>query len=122
MHRARDLRESFGCRRRRWSSARSPARLLVALASLVLSPGVRAAVLDVPGAYPGIQQAVDAAMPDDVIRVGSGIYPEHVRIRDAKAGITIEAANPHDPPVILGTTHKSVDGIRVDDVPGVVLR
>ena len=39
-----------------------------------------------------------------------------MRIRDDKAGITIEAADIHATPVILGTEHKSADGIRVDEV------
>lgn len=99
----------------------SASLLLAAVAGTWPAP-VGGAVLEVPQAHPGIQQAVDAAAPGDVIRVAPGTYQEHVRIQDDKAGITIEAADPQAVPVLLGTANKSADGIRVDGVPGVVLR
>ena len=57
------------------------AGLLLAVTGLALPAAARSAVLDVPLVYPGIQQAVDAAAPGDVIRVGANAYQEHVRIR-----------------------------------------
>jgi hypothetical protein len=33
------------------------------------------------------------------VRVSPGVYPERVRITGARDGLTIEAADPSDPPV-----------------------
>ena len=79
-------------------------------------------MLDVPGEHDTIQQAVDVAAPGDVIRIAPGSYQESVRIRDGRDGITLEAADAGAVPTILGTPHKSADGIRVDGVRGIVLR
>ena len=100
----------------------STAGLLLAVTGLALPAAARGAVLDVPLVYPSIQQAVDAAAPGDVIRVGAGTYQEHVRVRGDKAAITIEGADVHAMPVLLGTAHKSADGIRVDEVDRITLR
>jgi parallel beta-helix repeat protein len=82
----------------------------------------RGATIVVPTDQPTIQAAVDAASPGDTIRVQPGSYQESVRIRGAKTGLTIEAADATDPPTIHGTANKSGDGIRVDSVNGVVFR
>ena len=66
---------------------------LILAASIALPVAGRAAVLDVPGEHPTIQQAVDLAAPGDVIRIASGSYQESVRIRDGRDGITLEAAD-----------------------------
>ena len=100
----------------------STAGLVLAVTGLALPAAARGAVLDVPLVYPGIQQAVDAAAPGDVIRVGAGTYQEHVRVRGDKAAITIEGADAHAMPVLLGTANKSADGIRVDEVDRITLR
>jgi len=95
---------------------------LILAASIVLPVAGRAAVLDVPGGHSTIQQAVDMAAPGDVIRIAPGSYQESVRIRDGRDGITLEAADAGAVPTILGTPHKSADGIRVDEGRGIVLR
>ena len=82
----------------------------------------RGATIIVPTDQPTIQAAVDAASPGDTIQVQPGSYQESVRIRGAKPGLTIEAADATDPPTIHGTPNKSVDGIRVDSVDGVIFR
>ncbi|MCP4401228.1 MAG: hypothetical protein GY801_28515 [bacterium] len=61
------------------------------------NPVVReSATLDVPGSYPTIQQAVDAAISGDFIRVGAGVFAGNIDVkkkslslRGAGAGQTI---------------------------------
>ena len=55
------------------------------------------------------------------LRLEPGEYRERVFI-EGKDGLTIEAADPSDPPTIRGTPKASRDGIRVDRVEGIVLR
>jgi len=76
----------------------------------------------VPDDHPTIQAAVDAAGPGDVIAVRPGRYQESVRVRNRQTGLTIRAADPANPPEILGTPNASRDGIRVDKVDGIKLR
>jgi parallel beta-helix repeat protein len=85
-------------------------------------PAAEAATLDVPGIHPTIQAAVVAATPGDTIRVGPGVYAESVRIPITKSGLTIEAADASDSPIILGTPNKSNDAIRVDRASDVTFR
>ncbi|MCP3162185.1 right-handed parallel beta-helix repeat-containing protein [Myxococcus qinghaiensis] len=47
---------------------------------------IRGPVLRVPGEYPTIQAAVDAASPGDTVHVAPGVYNEHVRL---KSGIRL---------------------------------
>ena len=47
-----------------------------------------------------------------------GSYRETVRVTGARAGLTIEADTPENPPAILGTPDGRVDGIRDDAVDG----
>jgi len=90
---------------------------------IVLSPILAsAAVLEVPSQFATIQQAVNAAGAGDVVRVGPGVYQERVRIAGGRVGLTIEAADPANPPTIAGKPNTSNDGIRVAGVSGVVLR
>ncbi len=99
--------------------------LLGALCLVLLPPAVAvvsSAVIAVPGDQPTIQDAVDAAGPGDTIQVAPGVYFEAVRVNGAQDGLTIEAMDPADPPVIHGTPHVSNDGIRVDGIHGVTIR
>jgi hypothetical protein len=79
-------------------------------------------VLQVPAAWPTIQAAVDVAAPGAIIRVAPGTYAESIFITGAKNGLTIEAANPANPPVILGVVGSKLDGIRADFIDGLTLR
>jgi nitrous oxidase accessory protein NosD len=80
-----------------------------------------AAVIAVPADQATIQRAVDAAAAGDVVRVSPGVYQERVRITGARDGLTIEAADPADPPVVQGKTATSTDGIQVEGVDAVTL-
>src|SRR5262245_25952356 len=106
----------------RWLAGFRGTAALLAVTGTVLPAVARGAVLDVPRVYGGIQQAVDAAAPGDVIRVAAGTYQEHVRVTGNKTAITIEGADVHSMPVILGRANKSSDGIRVDEVDRIILR
>lgn len=53
---------------------------------------VSAATLNVPGTYPTIQAAVNAAAPGDTIIVAAGTYTETVTIPAAKTGLIIRGA------------------------------
>jgi hypothetical protein len=97
--------------------------VLAALLTVLRAPTVASgAILEVPTRMPTIQRAVDAARPGDVVRVRPGTYRESVRITGARTGITIEAADPRNPPTILGTPNASFDGIRVEYVDGIRLQ
>ena len=59
-----------------------------AAALLVLAPLSGTAItLSVPNDHPTIQAAVDAAVAGDVVKVGSGTYPESVSV--VTAGVTL---------------------------------
>src|SRR5262249_42700381 len=94
----------------------------IVLAGLLVGSAASAAVIAVPADQPTIQSAVDAAAAGDVVRVSPGVYPERVRITGTRDGLTIEAADPNDPPVIQGKTTTSTDGVQIDGVDGVTLR
>jgi len=93
----------------------------VALAVAAAATAMGATIV-VPIDQATIQQAVNVAAPGDTIRVRPGTYQESVHIRGGQTGLTIEAAEPTDPPVIQGTQDKSSDGIRDDMVNGVTVR
>jgi parallel beta-helix repeat protein len=93
----------------------------VALAAASAATAMGATIV-VPIDQATIQQAVDVAAPGDTIQVRPGTYQESVRIGAGQTGLTIEAAEPTDPPVIQGTQNKSADGIRDDMVDGVTFR
>jgi hypothetical protein len=94
----------------------------IMLAGLLVESAASAAVIAVPADQPTIQSAVDAAAAGDVVRVSPGVYPERVRITGARDGLTIEAADPSDPPVIKGKTTTSTDGVQIDGPDGITLR
>lgn len=64
--------------------------LALAAASLALATPAFAAKLKVPGQYPTIQDAINAAGPDDVIRISAGTYHEAIVIA-GNSGLRIEA-------------------------------
>src|SRR5262249_933770 len=89
---------------------------------LLVGSTASAAVIPVPADHPPLQSAGDAAAAGDIVRVSPGVYPERVRISGARDGLTIEAADPSNPPVIQGKTSTSTDGVQVDGLNGVTLR
>jgi hypothetical protein len=91
------------------------------LAGLLVGSAASAAVIAVPADKPTIQSAVDAAAAGDVVRVSPGVYPERVRITGARNGLTIEAADPNNPPVIEGNATTSTDGVDIDGLKGITL-
>ena len=96
---------------------------MVAGVLLALASSATARTIYVPSDEPTVQRAVDAALPDDTISVAPGTYFEHIRIRsEDKNGITIEAADPANPPMLQGNTNVSSDGIRIEHAHGVTLR
>jgi hypothetical protein len=92
------------------------------VAGLIIQSAASAAVIAVPADHPTIQSAVDAAAAGDVVRVSPGVYPERVRITGARNGLTIEAADPSNPPVIQGKATTSTDGVQIDGLNGITLR
>ena len=85
----------------------------IMVAGLIIQSAASAAVIAVPADHPTIQSAVDAAAAGDVVRVSPGVYPERVRITGARNGLTIEAADPSNLPVIQGKAiagHRHRDG------------
>jgi len=94
----------------------------VVLAGVLIGSAASAAVIAVPADRPTIQSAVDAAAAGDVVRVSPGVYPERVRITGARDGLTIEAADPSNPPVIQAKTSTSTDGVQIAGLAGVTLR
>ncbi len=73
-------------------------------------PG-HAAVLQVPGNYAHIQNAIDAGHNGDVILVSPGVYYENINFR-GKA-ITLTSTNPADPNVVTSTIiHASGQTVR----------
>jgi hypothetical protein len=70
------------------SSARTPterrslaATVPVAALLVVLAGAVRAAVLEVPSPYPTVQEALDAALPGDIVFLAPGSYLESAVVR-----------------------------------------
>ena len=55
--------------------------VLAVLAALAAAPAAIAGTINVPGDYPTIQQAIDAAVPGDVIQVGFGTFKENINLK-----------------------------------------
>jgi parallel beta-helix repeat protein len=93
----------------------------VVLGGLFVQSAAFATVIAVPADRPTIQSAVDAAAAGDVVRVSPGVYPERVRITGARNGLTIEAADPSNPPVVQGNVTTSTAGVQIDGVDSITL-
>jgi len=78
----------------------------------------QAAVIVVPDDQPTIQAAVTAALPGDVVQVRPGTYAESVRVDRGQTGLVLEGLGGR--PTIVPPSR--ADGIRVDEVDGVVIR
>lgn len=74
--------------------ARWPALTAGAIACLIaVAPAIAAAaVLTVPGQFPEVRDAVEAASAGDTIQVGSGTYNDRVRVEELD-GLTIEGSD-----------------------------
>ncbi len=79
-------------------------------------------VLHVPAEWPTIQAAVDVAAPGATIRIAAGDYHESILVPETKDGLTIEAADPANPPTIVGVVGSKMDGIRADFVDDLTVR
>lgn len=89
-------------------------QLLIGVAALALAPSCgsdagTAEILEVPGSFATIQQAVDAAEPGDLILVAPGTYHERVAVSTPRITIRGEDRNT----VILDGEDRLVDGIVV---------
>ncbi|MHC4528332.1 MAG: right-handed parallel beta-helix repeat-containing protein, partial [Planctomycetota bacterium] len=73
----------------------------IAAAILIPASVVFAADLSVPGQYPTIQAAIDAADDNDVIIVAQGTYYENIDF--GGKSITVISTDPNDPNVVGGT-------------------
>lgn len=80
--------------------ARLPVALLLTVSPLLGSTGVWAETRAVPGAYPTVQDAVDAAVSGDEIVIAPGVHTGNVRIRGKD--LTLRAADPAQATVLEG--------------------
>lgn len=82
-------------------------------------------VLLVPAEWPTIQAAVDVAAAGATVRIAAGDYHESILVPQTKDGLTIEGADPADPPTIVGDdalVGSKLDGIRADEVDDLTVR
>src|SRR5882757_8334822 len=86
------------------ASVRGLIAILIVVVSL--SPIAGAAVREVPGAYPTIQNAIASSASGDVILVSPGVYNENVNF-GGKA-ITVSSTNPADLNVVSNTVIHAV--------------
>ena len=102
--------------KRRWVAA-----VCTRVVTLAGSSGAREGnVLHVPGDYPTIQAAVDAAHPGDHVRVAAGVYNENVVVTttdlrlEASEGAVIDGSGLSGPGVhLMGTATERLSGVRV---------
>lgn len=81
-----------------WSVVVATLLALALLPAAARAPGTagagRASVtLRVPQDFPGVQQAVDASRPGDLLLVAPGVYPGDVRVREGRSRITIRGTD-----------------------------
>jgi len=94
--------------------------LALAAASLALTTPAFAAKLKVPGQYPTIQDAIDAAGPDDVIRISAGTYTESISISghsglrlEAKGKVVLDGAGGPTVVVVLAGSGIHLKGLKI---------
>jgi len=93
---------------------------LIIIVLLIAVTAAGAATRTVPGQYPTIQAAVDAAAPGDTIVIAAGVYSEHVLVNTDS--ITIRGVN-RDTVIIDATqTTSRLPGIRLNSVNGCTIR
>ena len=68
--------------------------LLILAVFIILPAAGTAAIINVPGDYPTIQQAIDAAAGGDTVLVAPGTYIENIRFK-GKAIIVKSSDGPH---------------------------
>ncbi len=95
---------------------RLASRLLILVLGIAALPGCgddggAPAVRDVPGDYPTIQRAVDAAEPGDLVRVAPGIYREAVVVAPDKERIVIRGLDRNR--TVIDGGDERLDGITV---------
>ena len=80
---------------------------IFALALVVfVSLPISATIINIPGDYPTIQQAIDAAFSGDTIIVAPGLYEETINF--SGKNITLTSIDPADPNVVNDTI---IDGV-----------
>ena len=64
-----------------------------------------AAELYVPGDYPTVQSAINAAQPGDTVLVDAGVYNEYIFL---KSGVTVQGSGADQTKIVLGVTALNV--------------
>ena len=88
---------------------------------LLISTVVQAATINVPGDYPTIQQAINAANLDDTINVATGTYQEDIAINKSltlqgagKTATTILRDTEINQVVLIQASNVKIDGFKID--------
>lgn len=73
---------------------------LIAAATVGMSAATAQSIISVPGDFPAVQSAINAANDGDIIEVGPGTYVENLEI--IGKSITLRPSDPANPPTIDG--------------------
>jgi hypothetical protein len=95
-------------------------RSIAVVLGLLFAPAPAPASLEVPGAYPTIQEAIDAAENGDVVRVAPGIYRESVVIAGKAIALVSHYATSGDPSFIDQTVIDGGGGSHAVQIDGSV--
>ena len=88
------------------------------LVSLLVGPGAEATIHEVPGDYPTIQLAVDAAVDGDTVLVSAGTYVENVAV-SSKSLVIVSSEGAGE--TTIRAIKRGVPVVRLDDAGGTVL-